>query len=33
VLIGVLCFLLLSRKRRTWLWNALRYRRREVSSA
>jgi hypothetical protein len=32
VVIGVLCFLLLSRKRRTWLWNALRYRRKEVSS-
>jgi hypothetical protein len=33
VVIGVLCFLLLSRKRRTWLWNALRYRRKQVSSA
>jgi len=33
VVIGVLCFLLLSTKRRTWLRNALRYRRKEVSSA
>jgi hypothetical protein len=33
VVTGVLCFLLLSRKRRTWLWNALRYRRKEVTSA
>ena len=32
VVIGVLCFLLLSPKRRTWLRNALRYRRKEVSS-
>jgi hypothetical protein len=29
VVIGVLCFLLLSRKRRIWLWNALHYRRKE----
>src|SRR5215469_9756841 len=32
VVIGVLCFLLLSPKRRAWLRNALRYRRKEVSS-
>jgi hypothetical protein len=33
VVIGVLGFLLLSTKRRTWLRNALRYRRKEASSA
>jgi hypothetical protein len=33
VVIGLLCFLLLSRKRRAWLWSVLRYRRREASSA
>ena len=32
MVIGVLCFLLLSPRRRTWLRSALRYRRKEVSS-
>jgi len=32
VVIGVPCFLLLSRKRRTCLWNALHYRRKELGN-